>query len=179
MQFSEYNPLAFHSISSLYDANLNFQAKHGLTTVETDLKSIIFKHGVQALFGVGLVHRHFDLEKGTILVEKDMVTAPWRAETSLKKHGGKIMPTSWLLWGGQIYPYEFQFLPYSKVPPPQLMDYALFVKEFFDVVKQRGLEQWVGLRRLSGEEAIGMVECTEGNVNIMFSSNEVSYLCSY
>lgn len=168
-----YDPTAFHGISSLHDANKHFQSKNGLSLVETKLKSLILQHGVSNLFGVALVHRHFDLEDGTILVEKDMVTAPWKYDDSFTKHGGRIVPISWFLKEGRPYSYEFGFFPYSKTDPPKLEQHASFVEAFFDTVNLHGLDNFVGLRRLSGHESTGMLECTEGKVNIMFSSNEV------
>lgn len=168
-----YDSTAFHSISSLHDANKHFRDNNGLSFVETKLKSLILQHGVANLFGVALVHRHFDLEEGTVLVEKDMVTAPWKCDSSFTKHGGRIIPTSWFWKGGRSYPYEFAFFPYSKVTPPKLEEHAPFVEAFFDAVKLHGLDNFIGLRRLSGHESTGILECTEGKVNIMFASNEV------
>jgi hypothetical protein len=54
----------------------HFQSKDGLSFVETKLRSLILQHGVANLFRVALVHCHFNLEEGIILMEKDMVTAP-------------------------------------------------------------------------------------------------------
>ncbi|KAJ5143702.1 uncharacterized protein N7515_002489 [Penicillium bovifimosum] len=174
MNFSgPYDPTAFHGISSLHDAVEHFRSKNGHSFVETKLKSLILQHGVSDLFGVALVHRHFDLEEGTILVEKDMVTAPWKCDNSFAKHGGRIVPISWFFKEGRPYPYEFGFFPYSKTDPPKLEQHASFVEAFFDAVNLHGLDNFVGLRRLSGHESTGMLECTEGRVNIMFPSNEI------
>ncbi|CAG8902822.1 unnamed protein product [Penicillium egyptiacum] len=168
-----FDPAAFHSIFSLHDADRQFRERNGVSFVETKLKSLILQHGVEKIFGVALVHRHFDLEEGTILVEKDMVTAPWRSDNSFAKHGGKIIPTSWFCREGNVFPYEFGFVPYSKTDPPRLEEYASFVEAFFDTVNLYELGDSVGIRRLSGNESTGMLECTEGKVNIMFSSNEI------
>lgn len=173
-----YEPAAFHSISSLQDASQHFQEKNGPSLVETELKALILQHGVDNLFGVALVHRHFDLEEGTILVEKDMIMAPWRYDDSFAKYGGKIIPISWFCKEGRIHPYEFGFVPYSKPEPPRLEEHASFVDAFFDAVNLHGLGDSVGIRRLSGNKPMGMLECTEGNVNIMFPSHEVSPLMS-
>ncbi|KAJ5117322.1 hypothetical protein N7448_010954 [Penicillium atrosanguineum] len=174
MDFSEtYDSTAFHGILSLHDADKQFRSKSGLSFVQTKLKSLILQHGVANLFGVALVHRHFDLEEGTILVEKDMVTAPWKCDNSFAKHGGKIIPISWLCKEGRPRPYEFGFFSYSKEDPSGLEGHASFVEAFFDTINLHGLADSVGLRRLTGHESGGMLECTEGKVNIMFPSNEV------
>lgn len=173
-----YDAIAFHSISSLHDADKHFRGKNGRSFVETKLKSLILQHGVANLFGVALVHRHFDLEEGTILVEKDMVTAPWKCDNSFAKHGGRIIPISWFCKDGRPCPYEFGFFPYSTADPPKLEEHASFVQAFFAAVNLHDLGNSIGLRCLSGHESTGMLECTEGKVNIMFPSNEVRSLTS-
>lgn len=173
-----YKLTSFHSILSLHDVDKHFRSKDGLSFVETKLKSLILQHGVANLFGVALVHRHFDLEEGTILMEKDMVTAPWTCDNSFVKHGGRIVPISWFCKEGVLRPYEFGFYPYSTTDPAELEGHSSFVEAFFDAVNLHGLSNSVGLRRLSGHESTGMLECTEGKVNIMFLSNEVRPLIS-
>ncbi len=164
---------AFHSLSSLYDANRAFQANDGLAFVESKLKSLILRHKVSSLFGVALLHRHFDMEKDTILVEKQGVSTPWQYTSDMAKHGGKIVPNSWFVDNGRCLPYEFSFVPFTKPEPPELSTYASFATEYFQLVEAAGLQDLVGLRRLFGDEGTGMLECTEGKANIMFSSDEV------
>jgi hypothetical protein len=173
-----YELTSFHSILSLHDADKHFRSKDGLLFVETKLRSLILQHGVTNLFGVALVHCHFDLEEGIILVEKDMVTAPWTYDSSFMKYGGKIVPISWFCKEGIPRPYEFGFYPYSMTNPAKLKEYSSFVEAFFDAVNLHGLSNSVSLRRLSGHESTGMLECTEGKVNIIFLSNEVRPLIS-
>ena len=173
-----YDSDAFHSISSLDNASQRFHESNGIDFVQIKLKSLILEHGVQDLFGVALVHRHFDLEEGTILVEKDMVTAPWRYNNSFAKFGGTIVPNSWFCSEGTVQPYEFCFVPSSKSRPAKLEEHSSFVKDFFETITSHRLGRFIGLRRLSGMESPEMLECTEGNVNIMFRSDEVSLLIS-
>jgi hypothetical protein len=168
-----YDSAVFHGISSLHDANKRFRDLGGLSFVENALKSLLLQHDVANLFGVALVHRHCDLDEGTVLVERSMITAPWQCGDSFSKHGGEVVPTSWLCKEGKLFPYEFTFSPYSKATPPKLENYAPFVEPYFAMIKHHGLEEFIGLRRLLGYECTGMLECTEGNVNIMFPINEV------
>lgn len=72
-----YDSDVFHGIPSLHNADKHFQDSDGLYIVENILKPLFLQHNVANHFGIALVHRHFDLDKGTVLVEKDMVTAPW------------------------------------------------------------------------------------------------------
>ena len=75
--------------------------------------------------------------------------------------------------GRKRFHTSFSSTPTLRRRPPELDKYASFVEAYFDVVKDHGLEEFVGLRRLCGYESTGMLESTEGKVNIMFSSNEV------
>ena len=171
-EVASYSPVKFTEISSLHDANAFFQRKDGLNIVEKIFKPIVLKHGVAHLFGVGLVHRHFDLPEGAILVEKDNMASPWKCESD-SKYGGKIVPTSWLSSGGKIYPYEFSFIPHKNIIPPALTEHSNFAVEFFTKVQELGLEKSFGLRRLPSHDFKGVLECTEGNVNINFPFDQV------
>ncbi|KAJ4159891.1 uncharacterized protein LMH87_007828 [Akanthomyces muscarius] len=113
------------------------------------------------------------MEKDTILVEKQGVSTPWQYTSEMAKHGGKIVPNSWFVDNGRCLPYEFSFVPFTKPEPPELSTYASFATEYFQLVEAAGLQDLVGLRRLFGDEGTGMLECTEGKANIMFSSDEV------
>lgn len=171
-----HDPNSFNKILSLHDADKHFRGNDGLSFVQTKLKSLIVRHGVTLVFGVALVHRHFDLDEGTILVEKDNISAPWRYDGSFAKHGGRLIPSAWFYDEGIPRPYEYRFSPYSTADPPTLEEHARFVEEFFSIVNLHGMGSSVGLRLLSGHESTEMLECTEGKVNIMFSSKEVSSL---
>ena len=102
-----------------------------------------------------------------------MITAPWRYRSSFAEYSSDIIPISWFGKENKTYPYEFGFFPYSRTAPAELGTHASFVEVFFDAVKHHGLEGTIGLRRLSGHESIGTLECTEGNVNIIFPGTEV------
>ena len=168
-----YNSAAFCSLSSLYDANKYFEDHDGLSAVENHLKPLFLNHGVVDKFGVALVHRHFDLDDGKVLVEKDLTTTPWRVGASFEKHGGNVIPSSWFYSDDNPTPYEFNFVPFSKEIPPRLEDHRHFVEEFFNIVKQHGLQKVIGLRRSFGCDPAQMLECTEGDTNILFLGNEV------
>ncbi|KAL2372002.1 hypothetical protein BDBG_03692 [Blastomyces gilchristii SLH14081] len=174
MDFSAaYDPTIFGNVSSLETAAENFRNLNGVSIVQTTLKSLILQHEVADSFGVALVHRHFDLDNGTVLVEKDMVLSPWACDSSWDKFGGKIAPISWLCKGDKTFPYEFGFFSYRQAMPMKLEEHSAFVQAYFDAVKQHGLEEYIGLRRLSGREPEEMLECTEGKVNINFPISEI------
>jgi hypothetical protein len=107
-------------------------------------------------FGVVLVHRHFDLLKNQGLVDVNGSTMAWtlddlNATTSIfYKHGGQIMPKSWLLSDNKLMPYEFYF-----VPPVLKANNATrscniefdpdFVKEFAHILDAHSLTSILGL----------------------------------
>ncbi|QSS57456.1 hypothetical protein I7I53_11639 [Histoplasma capsulatum var. duboisii H88] len=175
MDFSAaYDPTTFANVSSLENAAKGFSNLNGLSIVETTLKNLILQHEVADIFGVALVHRHFDLDDGTVLVEKDMVLSPWTCNGSWDKFGGKIALISWLCKEDKTVPYEFGFYSYRQASPTKLEKHSAFAQAYFDSVKEHGLEEYIGLRRLTGHEPKEMLECTEGKVYINFSISEVS-----
>ncbi|EER36690.1 conserved hypothetical protein [Histoplasma capsulatum H143] len=146
MDFSAaYDPTTFANVSSLENAAKGFSNLNGLSIVETTLKNLILQHEVADIFGVALVHRHFDLDDGTVLVEKDMVRSPWTCNGSWDKFGGKIAPISWLCKEDKTVPYEFGFYSYRQASPTKLEKHSAFAQAYFDSVKEHGLEEYIEL----------------------------------
>jgi hypothetical protein len=173
MHWSSYDPEKYNEIRSLHESNQLLQTHDRQELIETKLKPLFFKYGVADRFGVGLVHRHFPLPKDTILVEKDNTSSPWKCK-SYSKYGGQIVPTSWLYQDGKIYPYEFAFVHHQQAKSPLLDNHALFAEDFFRSVTKLGLNDCIGLRSLPRHDFRGVLECTEGNVNINFDYGQVT-----
>jgi hypothetical protein len=85
-------------------ANINEieQLGNGDAKVLNEVRSVLEKHGAQGRFGVTLLHSHFDLEPGEVLVEKvdaanrTLKTEPMGAEDI---GDGQLVATSWRLDG--------------------------------------------------------------------------------
>lgn len=172
MEEVAYEASRYDQILSLHESSEFFNAKNGAALTENVFKAIILDHGVASLFGVGLIHRHFPIASNAQLVEKDGTSCAWECKSG-SRFGRKIVPTSWLAAEEKIYPYEFMFVPYQQEGPPELAQHPAFVKSFFSAVVQYGLENSIGLRRLPYHDCKGVLECTEGNVNINFPADQV------
>lgn len=170
MNFSEYSSEVFNKIASLNKANGALHEKGGSDTIDNVLRPLFFNHNLADLFGVGLVHRHSNIESGKAMVECNNVSGPWELG-SLSKHGGSIVPLSWTMVEGTIYPYEYVFTNHNQTVPVSVEDCSAFAQAFFEAVQKLGLEQVIGLRRRPANEGL---EVTEGAMNIMFPINEVS-----
>ncbi|KAK3186860.1 hypothetical protein K4F52_004304 [Lecanicillium sp. MT-2017a] len=143
-----FNPSAFRTISSLHGAYESFKSRNGDEFVETKLKPLFLQHNVVNSFCVNLVHRHFELDDGTMIVEKNNISTPWLVPENMKKHGGTVHPTSWLLYDDKGCPYEFTFVPADGKSPPSIGDHKTFVEEYFVMVKEAGLGQVLGLHSI-------------------------------
>jgi hypothetical protein len=63
-----YSSEVFHKISSLAPIRTEFDGRGGLQFVQDTLQPIIERHGLEEVFGVCVVHRHFDIGSITKLV---------------------------------------------------------------------------------------------------------------
>jgi hypothetical protein len=64
-----YSTHAFNTLPELHTAQDSFTSKGGKNLVDEVFKPMIEKHKLEAKLGVGLLHRHFDLEGSEKLVE--------------------------------------------------------------------------------------------------------------
>ena len=105
-----YDVHRFNTIPLLHDVSTSFQAKNGTEFVEKVFKPLVLKHKLESQLGIGLLHRHFDLEGFEKLVEFNNISSPWaiKAENHMR---GKVLPCSWLINSGKLMPYEFFFAP--------------------------------------------------------------------
>lgn len=169
-----YSHAVFNEIESLHDATQKFEEKGGADFIEKTLKPLILKYNLAKDFGIILVHRHFDMDATTFLVEKDLTTAPWSLFNELFTSGASILPSSWTLNDNQIWPYEFRFVRH----PVQLAwveQNQEFVREFFELIDKQGLAGYLGLRRtpIDPKSYGEALECTMGKVNVIFREGEV------
>ena len=96
---SPYSSTNFHSIEDLYPAATKFKDLKGPEWVYEVAKPLLVKHGLNKTFGVGMLHRHFDIDADQILVEFNNITLPWKSKIAIDGEPGtkKIQATSWKL----------------------------------------------------------------------------------
>lgn len=141
--------------------------------VDNIFKPLILRHNLEGVFGIGLLHRHFELNGREKLVEFNNIAIPWQHQTDEDEHsGGRILPCAWTVVGDKLTPYEFYFEPLRR----QSFDYDMveaFLAEFLETLMATGLERTLCLRLFPGEGYVGGLEITEGRANVNFLPHEV------
>ncbi len=132
------------------------------------------------VFGIGLLHRHFDLNPDEILVEHGSTSTPWPVPPDpLNFMGGRIVPRSWYFptASSEPRPYEFGFERHDEVVRPASADpesHAAFVADLREILNKHSLTSLLGLVALSPDylptEAQTMIKCekTFGRANVVF-----------
>jgi hypothetical protein len=153
VQILPYSVTEFNKIPTFDEAERDFQLGQGEAFVLSTLRLLLFEHDLHNVFGIALIHQHFNLNDEEKLVEFDNHAAGWNLTSGDKPwFGGEVVPTSWrVLKDRGLMPYEFTFLPkgidsefnleYEKYQPP----FKPFLKDFVDAVEAAQLHNSVGL----------------------------------
>ena len=130
------------------------------------------RYGMNDMFAVVLLHRHFSMEFNEKLVEYGLVSSPWPVEAD--EHGvlgGSILPRSWRVFNGELYPYEFRFVPERDLATTENPIFpTAFVKEFRQVLSELGLDNVLGIQLIDhsrDNSDIELMEVTFGRNSIM------------
>lgn len=130
-------------------------------------------------FGLGLVHRHFDMSDKEILVEHGATSTPWAIPTDPSNFmEGQIIPRSWHFGedADAPKPYEFAFQRRGETKWPAMnqdLD-AAFVEELREALQQHGLMSILGLVALPADYVTAehptrvLCEKTFGRANVVF-----------
>lgn len=178
-----YSVAEYNSVPDFKDVAPTFQDQQGVHFVETVIKDLIVQHGLNDIFGVALLHSHFPLADGQLLVELNNVSVPWKVKKLsvagvATYMGGEIHPTSWLLTKqDQLMPYEFSFSGADKPSAIELNDeqYQVFLQKFIAALKAANMQQIVALKLVPEVDTDGAMEVTQGNANILHLRGTVSY----
>lgn len=175
----------FNAIASLHDVTSSFQERGGKEMVDESFRSLFKTYGLESKLGVGLLHRHFDLETGEKLVEFNNIAVPWKHHEADEYIGGKLVPNAWLVTQGdsgasRLMPYEYFFTANNGLDQQQgiQLDNAenispQFLEVFAQRVLENGLEDTIALRAFPYKGYTGGLEITQGRANINFLPEEV------
>ena len=156
-----YSSSTFNTAADINPQLKAFEGRKGESFIYETLRPLFHKYGLEEVFGVGLLHRHFSVASDEKLVENGNVTSPWKGvQVGLNSFLGQdvhlIYETSWMLdpdtkkWMA----YEFGFSPVQgwdlgwgkkcvKLDDPK---YADFLREYSRVITENGWEQLLGLQ---------------------------------
>lgn len=108
--------------------------------VLADLGKIFVSYDVQGQLGVGLLHRHFDLDAGEVIVQEGLRCSP----KDLSNENTKVAGASFYLDGE-----DFKAFEYDTDNPLEFEED--FLKEIASYLARNGLARQVALSKLNGE----------------------------
>ena len=180
-----YSRDTFYEAVHISTAGDLYEERNGQKFVHDILAPIFKKHKVEEVFGVGLVHRHFDIEEDEKLVEFNMVATPWAVDVGPhhlqgKKTDSLIYELSWMLNAdGKWMAFEFSFSP-GQGKRPYIVNireskYYDFLVEFTQALQTHNQGNLFGLRAWPGPGFGGVFEFTQGKANINLIPEEASF----
>ncbi len=167
-----YNAGVFNTLPDLPTAEESFVSKGGPDLVDKVLKPMIERYQLESKLGVGLLHRHFELEDSEKLVEFNNISLPWTSNGD-DHSGGKILPSAWAVKDGGLTPYEFYYSPLGRDTHFNFDTAEPFVRQFIQAIGESNFEQTLSLRLFPGEGFSGALEITEGRANINLLPDQV------
>ncbi|GAM86189.1 hypothetical protein ANO11243_042010 [Dothideomycetidae sp. 11243] len=175
-----HKPQVYAGLPSLHDAVGRFDAGTGQQVLENAIRSLFERNPhMAAKFGVGLLHRHFDMADDEILVEHGSTSVPWNMPSNPDDYmGGRILPRSWCFSpeNNGLEPYEYEFRAHGEPGMPiDPLVHPDFVHELQDILDAHGLTSTLGLMSVPPDyitgAGIGSVFCekTFGRANVVFN----------
>ncbi|KAI0111106.1 hypothetical protein GGR51DRAFT_65815 [Nemania sp. FL0031] len=158
----------FNSLGTLSQANRVLQARLAVLGERKDLhelKDIFERYAIASEVGLSLLHKHFTIQEGEIVVEFGHVSTPWPVPLSGKVAGGCVVPRSWRFMSGKLVPYEFGF---NHPAQSEYKEYDLptgFVEEVATFLSDTDLEDVLGICAIGTAEVEGRIEMNRGRVN--------------
>ncbi|KAK7420721.1 hypothetical protein QQZ08_010256 [Neonectria magnoliae] len=149
MIIGEYSVEHFQGLPTLEDARTKFTALGGDELVKTVFRNFFIAHSMENKFGLSMLHRHFDLSPGEMLVDYDGTSVPW-PEGSIRGMK-RPQPAVWAYSpAGHFRPTEFR---YSEKDDLVMGESELrFMDMFKDLINQYNAVDLFGLCRYPGDD---------------------------
>ncbi|KAE8226971.1 hypothetical protein CF326_g7633 [Tilletia indica] len=163
-----YQPEIFSALPSADEVAKDFDAFGGITSVRPMLYPSVGAHNQANLFGLQLLHRHFDLSEDQRLVAFGRVSVALELNVLDAKSATKVKPTSWMCLPDRpgMMPYEFEFDEHNDLPEPT----SAFLKDMEIALRTIGIQDLVGLSLLPKETG---AEINGSNANIVLSFGDL------
>jgi hypothetical protein len=175
----------FNTIPRLPSSERVFHKREGNNFLDHGLADLFSKHNVFDVFTVVLLHRHNTLKQGEAMVDANGTSSAWtlgNVDSNTTKYGGTVQPTTWMVLGSQLMPYEFAFSPTQDSGTLEgiLSSPAniAFLEDFVAYVGTHELGGVFGVALAQGK-GVHTMEISEGEVNITFKTPAgISYVGS-
>ncbi|KAK7428347.1 hypothetical protein QQZ08_005104 [Neonectria magnoliae] len=153
-----FDPKTYGSLSTSGEALDRFDQGPGQSVPDTEIRALFERtDSVANLFGIGLLHRHFDMDKDGILVKHSSTSTPWKLpQDPVNFMGGRIVPRSWRFGLGSgnasLQAYEFSFQPNQGDGDGDNVDpttHQAFIEELYGILEKNDLGSTLGLIAVS------------------------------
>lgn len=176
MAVSSYSTSTFNNLPKLREAGEDFNAKDGNDLV-TRFRDLFLQHKMERVFGLRLLHRHFDLFPNERLVEYRGTSVPWSDPDTIASPN--IRPSNWVLAeDGNFQPYEFLYSTDNATSFDSTSLESPECRHFIDAVKdllyETNATNIFGLCSYPGDDHKATLEITEGRANINLDPEHVS-----
>ncbi|PKK49171.1 hypothetical protein CI102_7237 [Trichoderma harzianum] len=150
----------FNSLPDIAESNKAFQDVCTQNML-SDIYAVFLKHRVQTIYGLVLVHQHFDLESDEKLVNIGNVAIPLKTDIV----STSITATRWAFSGEGVIPYEFS----TEGLQIDMNQHYDFIHELGKLIHSFGLSDYLGvcsLDSIAGTTEGPTMEFTSGRANI-------------
>ncbi|KAI8630195.1 hypothetical protein F5Y19DRAFT_474579 [Xylariaceae sp. FL1651] len=158
----------FNGLSTLSQANQVLQKRLAVLGNRKDLhelKDIFERYGTSSEVGLSLLHKHFTINEGEMVVEFGHVSTPWPVPPSGQVAGGHVVPRSWRFMNGRLVPYEFGFNHPAQSEYKESHLPSGFVEEVAVFLSDTCLDDVLGICAIGNAELEGRIEMNRGRVN--------------
>jgi hypothetical protein len=150
-QVLQYDPAVYQSFGSVEAAS----AKSTLDDIKKCGENILAS-GLQNIIGICLIHRHFDLDDKSVMVQSiDQHNAQMITKPELVANNLTIKPSAWKIQDKGIVPFQFAKVEHDETDETNKLQSALI--SVADGIREKGLSETLGLCLLEG------IECPEGH----------------
>ena len=153
---TSYHPQIYRELPGIIESYQRLVFRDRVQLIETELRRLFLDHGVENIFGVRLVHKHFRLRDNERMIQHGTTALPWDVEMAAGlESDGVVVPASWLFRDGSAYPYEFQYISQSQSQTAKLVklnDHSTFISAYHCYLLQNGLTDVLGLFVLQSEK---------------------------
>ncbi|RSL67952.1 hypothetical protein CEP54_002993 [Fusarium duplospermum] len=169
---ASYDHRAVDAMTDVDVASQRLQELNGLAHMKSCIRDVFMKHGVDKAFGVGLLHRHYDVAPSEKIIELGPVSSPWVVGDDEVVTGGSVLPHTWRVFDGELKPTEFKFVPQRDVSNADRPVFPeAFVKELIGVLQETGLDEVLGVSLYeAGDPDNETMEVTYGRSSIVIPS---------
>ncbi|KAL1878147.1 hypothetical protein Daus18300_002063 [Diaporthe australafricana] len=166
---AKYDHLAVDSMFDIDVSAKRLQELDGWSHIKSCIRDVFIRHNVNEKFGVGLLHRHYDISPNEKIVELGPVSTPQVVGDDEEITGGSVLPHTWRVHEGELKPTEFRFVAQRDVAGTQRAEFpAGFVQELIAVIESAALENVLGINMIKrGGDQEKTMEITYGRSSII------------